>query len=443
MPGTSCGKCHGCQCESARDRNAGSGSSTSCSDNLPTNSPHSHTRSRRASSSSGKVRRLKIKVCPATGGQVEVNVYPHETVRGLKQTLARKYKLHPARINLLHKNRVLKDGNLQDNDITEGSRLFLCPNMESGKNPTSAEHSVIEALRNLSDTQIHDFLAGRSHLRLAIRLNEHLLIVQLQLSAPSSSKTAPYSTATSLSPAAAPLSLATPPIATPPASPKEKQHFDVPSINPSSLLQASKNLSERIKEFSQLSQTLQAEERPSMLPTPPPSPPPSPGAVIETMQHLGKGIYSGTFSGMLDPRLQDRSGHPRRDINTIMHILHDLLKAQPATSANANPQSPSSQTLKPSHNGEEEALRDKVQHVQQMLEVRRQRRAARRQNQRPYPATRAHNLPGHLAASPITSTSPSFLSDAAHNTAAAANHPENVEMSNYRKPNMEQETVAV
>jgi hypothetical protein len=42
-----------------------------------------------------------------------------------------------------------------------------------------------------------------------------------------------------------------------------------------------------------------AEDRPSLPLTPPPSPPPVPGAVIENMQHLGRGIYTGTFSGEL------------------------------------------------------------------------------------------------------------------------------------------------
>lgn len=53
------------------------------------------------------------------------------------------------------------------------------------------------------------------------------------------------------------------------------------------------------------------------------------GAVIESMKHHGKGIYSGTFSGTLNPALQDRYGRPKRDISTIIHILNDLLSATP------------------------------------------------------------------------------------------------------------------
>lgn len=56
------------------------------------------------------------------------------------------------------------------------------------------------------------------------------------------------------------------------------------------------------------------------------------GAIIESMHHHGKGVYSGTFSGTLNPALQDRHGRPKRDISTIIHILNDLLCATPAAS---------------------------------------------------------------------------------------------------------------
>ena len=52
------------------------------------------------------------------------------------------------------------------------------------------------------------------------------------------------------------------------------------------------------------------------------------GAIIESMHHHGRGVYSGTFSGTLNPALQDRNGQPKRDITTIIHILNDLLCAQ-------------------------------------------------------------------------------------------------------------------
>lgn len=97
-------------------------------------------------------------------------------------------------------------------------------------------------------------------------------------------------------------------------------------------------------------------------------------------------------------------------------------------------------------------MRDKVQRIQMMLEERRQRRSARRENQRPYP--RPSNLSGctsfsHqsalIAGNKLLSGSiPSPSTPAASTTTTgAANHAENVETTNYRKPNMEQETVAV
>lgn len=52
-------------------------------------------------------------------------------------------------------------------------------------------------------------------------------------------------------------------------------------------------------------------------------------AVIDSMKHHGKGIYSGTFSGTLNPALQDKFGRPKRDVTTIIHILNDLLCSSP------------------------------------------------------------------------------------------------------------------
>ncbi|XP_031639806.1 midnolin homolog [Contarinia nasturtii] len=59
------------------------------------------------------------------------------------------------------------------------------------------------------------------------------------------------------------------------------------------------------------------------------------GAVIESMRNHGRGIYSGTFSGTLNPALQDRYGRPKRDISTAIHILNDLLSATPHYSRGA------------------------------------------------------------------------------------------------------------
>lgn len=47
------------------------------------------------------------------------------------------------------------------------------------------------------------------------------------------------------------------------------------------------------------------------------------------MHHHGQGVYSGTFSGTLNPTLQEMDGRPKRSVNTIVHILNDLLGASP------------------------------------------------------------------------------------------------------------------
>lgn len=108
-----------------------------------------------------------------------------------------------------------------------------------------------------------------------------------------------------------------------------------PLDNPA-LADASRNLTQTLKKlskrvFTSKSQTVDA----STLSTPSSSPNRNANnaqsvktrssAVIESMKHHGKGIYSGTFSGTLNPALQDHNGRPKRDISTIIHILNDLL----------------------------------------------------------------------------------------------------------------------
>ncbi|KAF2355735.1 hypothetical protein FHG87_013510 [Trinorchestia longiramus] len=127
------------------------------------------------------------------------------------------------------------------------------------------------------------------------------------------------------------------------------------------------------------------------------------GAIIESMQHHGKGVFSGTFSGTLNPALQDRQGRPKRDISTIIHILNDLLCATPhytntaaavaavaaantsrctapaSTAATSTSQTRSSAgEPKESVSAEDAATRSRVQHIQAMLEQRAERRRARR-----------------------------------------------------------------
>ncbi|KAE8747643.1 hypothetical protein FOCC_FOCC005622 [Frankliniella occidentalis] len=128
------------------------------------------------------------------------------------------------------------------------------------------------------------------------------------------------------------------------------------------------------------------------------------GAIIESMHNHGKGVYSGTFSGTLNPALQDRFGRPKRDISTVIHILNDLLCATPQyrrsyqglpqsnfvlepNSSSTSSTTPSSgettdtQSAPPqsSDDAENQATRGKVERLRLVMEERRERRRARRE----------------------------------------------------------------
>ncbi|XP_053652916.2 midnolin homolog isoform X2 [Cherax quadricarinatus] len=162
------------------------------------------------------------------------------------------------------------------------------------------------------------------------------------------------------------------------------------------------------------------------------------GAIIESMHHHGKGVYSGTFSGTLNPALQDRQGRPKRDISTIIHILNDLLCATPqyrrhstnislststpttsrskniggiakrvghqtggastsevkvqdsTTHLNGGKSADNAQTTEQDSGDENQAMRTKVEQLRLIMEQRRARRKARRDARtRPYPHTSA------------------------------------------------------
>lgn len=116
------------------------------------------------------------------------------------------------------------------------------------------------------------------------------------------------------------------------------------------------------------------------------------------MHHHGRGVYSGTFSGTLNPALQDRSGRPKRDISTIVHILNDLLGAAPQYRRQALGRLASSGVSRLAEapvqgKSEEEysrlrkensATRGKMEQLQLRLEERRARRRARREARAPY-----------------------------------------------------------
>lgn len=474
---------------------------------------------------------MTLNVTTTTGGSFSVVVDGENSVENLKKIISKKLKVSKDRICLLHRERELHDGSLRDNGLMDGSKLILTPNVETGLLAQRAENTVMQALESLNDNQVNDFLSGKSPLNLSVRLGDHMMLIQLQLSTlnPSSasgsrSKTHKSRTTTaggtssgsgvatagssgtsrrttsipigfrrvtsdsrslvervgesqaltrqdienihslvknlaeSDNPTVASVASGTPaeqspikslsnlvsssinnnpdvvtctdpisanltsclckrldnndnnscesnclgsrvvsePVPSTSSAPPQHQQqhlhrtaqnpiarhkskvqclkkhisFDsstvartepdtvqptVPSLSaPSSpqqhpgpsrpvdpnsvenpaLAEASRNLTQTLRKLSkrvftstskvtesasQASPAQEATTRNSV----------NSGAVIESMKHHGKGIYSGTFSGTLNPALQDKFGRPKRDISTIIHILNDLLSAAP------------------------------------------------------------------------------------------------------------------
>lgn len=207
---------------------------------------------------------------------MQLQLQPQCTVASLKRTLSARLRLAKDRMVLLHRNRQLRDGTLDSNNVRDGERLTLLPSVETGLQAIKPEQSVMQALESLTDAQVENFLCGRAPLHLTMRLGDHVMFVQLQLC---------------------------PPVETPPATPTSP-NCPVPPTPPAA-----------------------ATATPQAAPPADAPPGPSSGAVIDQLRHLGQGVYSGSFSGTLGPELQDGEGRPRRHVATILHILRDLLGA--------------------------------------------------------------------------------------------------------------------
>uniref|UniRef100_UPI00358F0D00 midnolin-B-like isoform X2 n=1 Tax=Myxine glutinosa TaxID=7769 RepID=UPI00358F0D00 len=277
--------------------------------------------------------------------------------------------------------RPMTSGRISDYGVTRCSEVTLVLNVESGlrlQSSPTAEHSVAQALENLTDTQVGDFLSGRCPLTLALRVGDRMMFVQLQLWT-SQPRGRPE--------AARPGSGPAPPVAHPTPPP------------------------------------------PPQTPPPPPSThPKNYGTVIDSFVSHSPGVFSGTFSGSLHPSCQDPSGEPRKDVATVLRILSDLLGAahvyrrgsvstsqhsaqSPTTSAAAgistsksgsSKQAPSNTSqpfglhlppLSPrassgSSDGgdshEVQMTRCKVQHLQKLMHQRRLQRKLRRDARAPY-----------------------------------------------------------
>lgn len=279
---------------------------------------------------------MSLAIHSTTGTRYELSVPPDETVEGLRKRLSQRLKVPKERLALLHKDTRLSSGKLQEFGVGDGSKLTLVPTVEAGlmSQASRPEQSVMQALESLTETQVSDFLSGRSPLTLALRVGDHMMFVQLQLAA----QHAPLQHRHVLAAAAAARgdpSMTTTPVSSPcrPVSSAAR----VPPV-PSSPTPASSSVTAGSFRSHSASTTCPEQmdcSPPASAGASPTSPaggsPTSrsrkPGAVIESFVNHAPGVFSGTFSGTLHPNCQDSSGRPRRDIGTILQILNDLLSA--------------------------------------------------------------------------------------------------------------------
>lgn len=282
---------------------------------------------------------MSLAIHSTTGTRYDLSVPHDETVEGLRKRLSQRLKVPKERLALLHKDTRLSSGKLQEFGVGDGSKLTLVPTVEAGlmSQASRPEQSVMQALESLTETQVSDFLSGRSPLTLALRVGDHMMFVQLQLAA----QHAPLQHRHVLAAAAAAAAAARgdSSVATPVSSPcrpvSSAARVPPVSSSPSSSVSPSPVTAGSFQ--SHAASTTCPEQTDCSPPassnttsTPGSSPTPrsrKPGAVIESFVNHAPGVFSGTFSGTLHPNCQDSSGRPRRDIGTILQILNDLLSA--------------------------------------------------------------------------------------------------------------------
>lgn len=478
---------------------------------------------------------VNITVAPFTGGPFQVNVNKSDTIEELRKVIARRLKVSKERIYLLYRESELVEGSVGTNLLVDGSTVTLLPRAETGLLSPKPEQSVMQALESLNEQQVNDFLSGQAPLNLTMRLGDHMMLIQLQLSTvnpvsasrrkptiqissssppfptpppstPSSPTTSPTPSPTSSAPhpqkVRVPLlspgglysapstssssSSSSSPSSSSSSSPSSssgvhssqhthsehsrqrsqtsrsqagsqnvdrtqtpKQHADriptptapvhsyregssdgsqpptkKPKLDTAALAEASKNLTQTLKQLSSEVLTTKPE---ATVPKPKKEESSSSsgsgsssssrqrkrraadrdskGAIIESMHHHGKGVYSGTFSGTLNPALQDKNGQPKRDISTIVHILNDLLCAQykaynggsssrsskhgtrePGSKAGQGVDGKNNEGFDASKEDEKQQVEDqlnitrnKVEQLRKIMEERRARRKARRE----------------------------------------------------------------
>ncbi|XP_077332173.1 midnolin [Lithobates pipiens] len=392
---------------------------------------------------------MNLQIHSTTGTRYELSVPAEETVDGLKRRISQRLKVPKERLTLLHRETPLSAGKLQDLGLSDGSRLTLLPTVEAGlmSQMSRPEQSVMQALESLTESQVNDFLSGRSPLTLALRVGDHMMFVQLQLAPQQAGgshlqhrhlftrgtehSSAPHfrTLHTSAAPAFSRLAgcaqgSSQPSVSTPATS----THCNAPHTSSlTNSIYHSRGEGVTVSpctEQVQRSRNGQSSEGSSPAPS---GRPRKPGAIIESFVNHAPGVFSGTFSGTLHPHCQDSTGRPRRDIGTILQILNDLLSAtrhyqgippsltalrchsqcasETKTTKATSPPSTSSAPQQTSHSAEHSkpqarqykpigdplrqtenrATRCKVERLQLLMHQKKLRRKALRDSRAPYP----------------------------------------------------------
>ncbi|XP_057713624.1 midnolin-like [Corythoichthys intestinalis] len=367
----------------------------------------------------------------SNGDSLELVVPGGETVDGLRTRLSRQLNVHTDKIVILHKDKQLTAGKLLEQGVADGSTLTL--HVENALFTSSCRiEKIVEVLEKLTESEISDFLSGRSPVVIQLGMGAHTMHVQLQLSPQDVAKLqldkapeAPGEVNTGRSPshanAARPASSQLATVAHSVTSMdrhcRAASHHSCPHAAvstpsfPSACPRAATALTCVRDAIAAPQSPLTATTfRESFHPAVEPSK--QPGAVIESLVKHSQGVFSGTFSGTLVPCNQSSDSHHRRGVSIILQILDDLLRA-----ASQHPRAPTS--LRPASDPltqerrcgaelvgqapaeeaqqslttskENQTLHCKLKHLQSLLDQRRHHRRTRRStpfSQKPHPYQR-------------------------------------------------------
>ncbi|XP_038048382.1 midnolin-like [Patiria miniata] len=395
---------------------------------------------------------LTVHIHPTTGGRFTMEIPRHASVEMLKTKISKQLRVAKERLTLLHRETHLKRGTLEENLVTDGSKLTLLPLVESGLVSQRQDQTLMQALQNLSETQVDNFLNGKQPLTLALRLGTHMVFVQLQLAgtpgqhsflnchkAATPGRPKPVVTRHQATPTAS--SCQSPPVSQnyqPPCPQSQcplhgKTACVAPSLPGRPPQQYPSNIPPSSSSCGHSRSTMSSPTTPSSsTSSPTPSSPtwPRPGACIDSVHQHSPGVFSGTFSGILSAAVQDGQGRPKKDISTIAHILGDLLHAAPLYRQHVHQQRRQRASCAQAHHAqrttanhaapaaaggsvptrpqtppekkqfimqENNHTRSKMAHLQEMMRERQARRQARRNTRAPYPGLDLHSQRNYAA----------------------------------------------